>query len=251
MDRLVYTALNSLQLLQQAQSVTATNLANVGTTGFRKDTSAAFASVYAERDQKLEPRAWASIGESAFNDMPGELINTNDPMNIAVNGIGYMLVEPPSGEIALSRRGDLRRDLEGFLKSGDGAFILDEGGQRIQIPDYKSIEFGNGGTISIMPLNAGAEEFEPVLVGRIGLMDTTDVLLRKGTDAFIRPRDGSAPQASGNMSIKQNFIERSNVNPTDELIASIELARLFEVNVRMLKTAERLDQAGAGLLRID
>ena len=54
MDRLVYTALNSLQLLQEAQAVTATNLANVGTTGFRKDTSTAFASVYAETNGRLE-----------------------------------------------------------------------------------------------------------------------------------------------------------------------------------------------------
>tara|TARA_B100000073_G_scaffold336795_1_gene332020 strand:+ start:816 stop:1574 length:759 start_codon:yes stop_codon:yes gene_type:complete len=252
MDRMVYTALNSLKLLLETQTVSSTNLSNSTTIAFRKDTTAAFSSIYTEQKKNLTPRAFASIGQRSFNRNNGELIRTDAPFDIAINGDGWFSVIPESGEQALSRRGDLTRDLNNTLRTGDGSIILDVDGAPITLPDFREIEIGNDGMINIIPLLAGPEEFEFQEVARIGIYNADGIELAKGVDSFIRPVDENAVVPNDpSLRIKQGFLERSNVKPTDELVASIELARLYEVNVNLIKTAEQIDRSSSSLLRID
>lgn len=252
MDRMVYTALNSLKLLLETQTVSSTNLSNATTIAFRKDTTAAFSSVYSEQKKNLEPRAYASVGQRSFDRNNGELIRTDDSMDIAIDGRGWFSVIPESGKQALSRRGDLVRDLENTLRTGDNSVVLDINGAPITLPDYREIEIGNDGMINIIPLLAGPEEFEFQEVARIGIFNAEGIVLKKGEDSFIRPiNEDEIVPVDTFLRIKQGFLERSNVLPTDELVASIELARLYEVNVNLIKTAEDVDRSASALLRIE
>ena len=253
MDKMVYTALNSLRLLIETETVTSTNLSNATTTGFRKDTTAAFSTVYQERNKQLDPRAFASVGQRTFDAQSGELIRTDNPLDIAVDGAGWFLVTPPGGsQNALSRRGDLYRDIDGFIRSGDDALVLDVNGAPITLPDYREIEIGNDGTINIIPLAAGPEEIEFQVIGRVGIYNDAGILLEKDEDSYIRPVNfNDVPPADPFLRLKQGFIERSNVIASDELVSTLELARLYEVNVNMITTAEELDRSSSVLLRID
>jgi len=252
MDRMIYTALNSLKLLLETQTVSSTNLSNSTTIAFRKDTTAAFSSVYSEEKKNLQPRAFASVGQRSFDRNNGELIRTDNALDIAIDGRGWFKVIPESGQVALSRRGDLVRDLDNTLRTGDNSVVLDVNGAPITLPDFREIEVGNDGMLNIIPLLAGPEEFEFQEIARIGIFNAEGIVLKKGTDSFIRPEneDTDVPVDTF-LRLKQGFLERSNVLPTDELVASIELARLYEVNVNLIKTAEDIDRSSSSLLRID
>ena len=115
MDRSIYTALNSMQILRTNQSVTSQNLANSSSTGFQKDISTNFASVYLDRSKGLDPRVMALQDASGFDSSQGPKNPTGAPLDVALDGEGYFLVKPDNGNIALSRRGD-------FKVSADGLF---------------------------------------------------------------------------------------------------------------------------------
>ena len=101
MDRSIYTALNSMNILRDNQSVTAQNLANISVTGFQKDIQINFASVYLDRDKGIDPRVLALQEPGGFDATPGPVQQTGAPLDLAVDGSGYFIVKPANGKIAL------------------------------------------------------------------------------------------------------------------------------------------------------
>ena len=108
MDRMAQTALNSMKMLMENQMATAHNLSNLNTPGFRQDVITDFSSLYLNRNKGLEPRIVAGREVGKFSIEQGMMDNTNNPMDIAINGDGYFVVQPKNGIPAFSRRGDLQ-----------------------------------------------------------------------------------------------------------------------------------------------
>ena len=108
MDRSIYTALNSMNILRDNKSVTAQNLANVNVTGFQKDIQINFESVYLDRDKGIDPRVMALQDIGGFDSTPGPTQPTGVPLDLAIDGNGYFVVKPVDGKLALSRRGDFK-----------------------------------------------------------------------------------------------------------------------------------------------
>lgn len=248
MDRLIYTALNSLGNLRGTQIVTAQNLANQNVPGFRRDTIGEGQSFILEDQGRIEPRAFQIGRETAgFSDMSGFLNQTGEPLDIAIADKGWFYVQPDGGGApALSRRGDLRVGLDGALVNGAGEAILNQGLQAIILPPFRKLVVDEVGTISIEPMDGAPGERIEVTTLATTLAPGANLI--KGEDGQIRPATGPLPAPDQQAKVMQGALEGSNVNATEELISSIDLQRSFELNMRVVSTAKELDEAGTRLL---
>ena len=110
MDKSIFTALNSMQILKNNQSVTSQNLSNTNVPGFKKDIHANFGSLYLDREKGIDPRVYALSDVGAFDSSQGALNPTERPLDLSIDGDGFFIVNPKNGNQALSRRGDLKID---------------------------------------------------------------------------------------------------------------------------------------------
>ena len=115
MDKSIFTALNSMQILKNNQSVTSQNLSNTNVPGFKKDIHANFGSLYLDREKGIDPRVYALSDVGAFDNSQGALNPTERPLDLSIDGDGYFIVIPKNGNQALSRRGDLKVNENGIL----------------------------------------------------------------------------------------------------------------------------------------
>lgn len=248
MDRSIYTALNSMNILRDNQSVTAQNLANISVTGFQKDIQINFASVYLDRDKGIDPRVLALQEPGGFDSTPGPVQQTGAPLDLAVDGAGYFIVKPANGKTALSRRGDFTVSADGTLRDGTGTQPLSVDLEPITIPPHRKISISGDGIIEIEPLNAPLGQ--TVRVGQIATTFGSEVPLAKTIDGFVRPFDGSIPEPDNRTILLSGFLEGSNVQSVDELVTGIDQSRAYEINVKFISTAQEIDEASASLMRM-
>jgi len=248
MDRSIYTALNSMNILRDNQSVTAQNLANISVTGFQKDIQINFASVYLDRDKGIDPRVLALQEPGGFDSTPGPVQQTGAPLDLAVDGAGYFIVKPANGKTALSRRGDFTVSADGTLRDGTGTQPLSVDLEPITIPPHRKISISGDGIIEIEPLNAPLGQ--TVRVGQIATTFGSEVPLAKTIDGFVRPFDGSIPEPDNRTMLLSGFLEGSNVKSVDELVTGIDQSRAYEINVKFISTAQEIDEASASLMRM-
>ena len=248
MDRSIYTALNSMNILRDNQSVTAQNLANISVTGFQKDIQINFASVYLDRDKGIDPRVMALQEPGGFDATPGPVQQTGAPLDLAVDGSGYFIVKPANGKIALSRRGDFTVSADGTLRDGTGTQPLSVDLEPVTIPAHRKISISGDGIIEIEPLNAPLGQ--TVIVGQLATTFGSEVPLAKTIDGFVRPIDGSVPATDNRTILLSGFLEGSNVQSVDELVTGIDQSRAYEINVKFISTAQEIDEASASLMRM-
>ncbi len=249
MDKSIFTALNSMQILKNNQSVTSQNLSNTNVPGFKKDIHANFGSLYLDREKGIDPRVFALSDVGAFDNSQGALSPTERPLDLSIDGDGFFIVNPKNGNQALSRRGDLKIDENRILIDNTGAQILSVDLEPIEVPPFQKISIAKDGLITIQPLNA--EPGQEIIVGQIGTTrGTENVKLVKSLDGYIRTEDGGIPEPDQLSTIVSGFLESSNVKSVDQIVAGIEQARAFEINVKFITTAQELDEAGASLMRI-
>lgn len=249
MDRSIYTALNSMSILRDNQSVTSQNLANVSVPGFQKDVQINFSSVYLDRDKGIDPRVMALQEPGGFDNTPGPMSQTGSPMDVAIDGNGFFIVQPSSGgKIAMSRRGDFGVSADGILTDGTGTKPLSTDLEPIVVPPYRTITISGNGIIEIEPLNGPVGQ--KVRVAQLATTAGSEVPLTKTIDGFVRPFDGTVPEPDNRALLLNGFLEGSNVKSVDELVAGIDQSRAYEVNVKFLTTAKEIDEATASLMRM-
>jgi len=251
MDRLIHTTLNSLANLRDSRVISAQNLSNMAVPGFRRDLPNEGSAHFLDALNGASARAFQlERGVHGFSRAPGPLEQTGDPMDLAIADRGFFVVLPPEGgEPALTRRGDLRLGAGGELVNGAGEMMLGADLEPVVLPPFRDMVVNDLGQVVITPLDGGPGD--RVLVATLATVDPPDALaLRKSPDGRIRTVDGAPlPAPDQNARVLQGVREGSNVNATAELIASIELQRTFELNLRMIQTAREIDEAGAALLR--
>ncbi len=244
MDRLIYIAMSGASEIMHAQAVNTHNLANANTTGFRADLEA-FKSmpVYGPG---YPSRVYVLAENAAVDFAPGALISTGRDLDVAINGEGWIAVQTVDGGEAYTRAGDLHFDSNGLLTTGAGHLVLGNAGP-IAVPPFEKLEIGTDGTLSIQPLGQAPNTL--AVVDRIKLVNPEVVNLVKGSDGLIRTHQGEpvAPEASVRLSAGR--LESSNVNSVEAMVNMIQLARQFELQVKMMATAEKNDEATAHLMR--
>jgi len=259
MDKMVQTALNSMKMLMENQVATAHNLSNLSTPGFKQDVVTDFSSIYLNRQEGLEPRIVAAREVGKFSVEQGMLDNTKNPMDVAINGDGYFVIQPNNADPAFSRRGDFSVNENGELLDGAGNKVLDAGMQPLVIPAFREINITGQGEILIQPIAAAPGELA-VNAGTIATyVPQEGDILKKSLDGKIRfdpniNEDGTIEQVpiepNQQAKLATGYLEKSNVNAVEEMVNTIDQMRKFEMHVKLIQMAEELDQAGTSLLRI-
>ncbi|QSX32739.1 flagellar basal-body rod protein FlgF [Shewanella avicenniae] len=247
MDKFLYISMTGAKQNMNALSVRANNLANASTDGFKADLNQARAmQAFGEG---LPTRVFALSEKPASSFKNGPIQTTGRDMDIAIKGDGWIAVEDADGGEAYSRAGSLTFDSFGMVKNSHGDPVLGENGAPIILPlPIRKLDIGSDGMISVQPLGATPEvNFE---VARIKLVNPGNENMMRGDDGLYRLMDGTTADANGDVSIVNGAIEGSNVNPIEEMTALINLQRQFELQVKMMKSAEENDKASASLLRI-
>lgn len=248
MDRLVYTALSGLRSAMAAQDVTAHNIANASTLGFKRDISASQGQTLSG-GESFQSRIQAAEGVLAPDQEAGVINQTGRTLDVAMSGKAMMAVQATDGTEAYTRRGDLRIGVTGLLETGDGLPVIGEGGP-ITVPAANKVEIGADGTVSIQP--QGAQATEMTQVGRIKLVTPDDPSkLKKGLDNLMRSGDGNPLAQDDTAQLQTGSLESSNVNMMGSMIDMIEQARAYEVQVQLVKSVRDMDVDSSALLKLE
>lgn len=230
MDRLIYVAMTGAREMMQQQSITANNLANVNTTGFRADQMASRAlPVF---NLNLPTRVYAVTQGLRADFQQGPMQETGRNLDVAVKGAGWLAVQAPDGQEAYTRNGDLQISPSGILQTADGRPVLGNGGP-ISLPPLQSISIGADGTVSGVP--QGQPATAQVVFDRIKLVNPPAASLAKGPDGLFRSSAGPAP-ADARVGLAVGFLEGSNVNPVEAMVQMISQSRQFETQLKLIQT---------------
>ena len=258
MDRMIHTALNSLKMILQNQQITSQNIANATVIGYRKDTSSEFGTAYLNGENSLNTRVFATRQIGTFSNQQGNLESTENSLDVAIKGNGFFIIQTKSGDQALSRRGDLKIDQNGQLMDGEGNLMLGEDLQPIIVPAFREIEISSQGAISIKALEA-PQDAPAQVVANLGTTLAEDLELTKDENGFIKPKgqvneEGNLEEIEinpeQNVFMVNKFLEKSNVNPVEELILTLEHQRNYETHVKFIDLAKQMDEGGASLMRV-
>ncbi len=245
MDRLIHTSLSAMRANMARQAVTANNLANAATTGFRADMSSA--QPLWIKGPGLPDRAVASE-EVRAADMTGAAnISTGRALDIAMNGDAMLNVQAENGDEAYTRRGDLMVSASGLLTTGDGRPVLGEGGP-ITVPPADQMRIDATGVLWIVP--PGGDPAAPQRVDRLRLASPAGSDVVKHVDGLFRVRGGGVLPDDPQASVTAGALEGSNVNATSALVDMIEAARSWDTQIKLITTARDLDSETAGLMRL-
>jgi len=248
MDRALYIAMTGAKHNTLGQAAEANNLANVSTTGFRRDFEQARSMpVFGEH---FPTRAYAMEERPASDFNPGTLIHTGRDLDLAIDNQGWFAVQDANGEEAYTRRGDLRIDQFGRLINGDGNQMLGNGGPAV-IPPYEKLYIADDGTISIQAQGDEPAVVADVLQLKMVLPDQRE--MEKGEDGLFRMRgqeEGDIQPPDPAIQIVSGHLEHSNVNAVHSLTQIMSLHRQYELQVKMMKTVDENAQKTASIMSI-
>ncbi|MGI2226673.1 flagellar basal body rod protein FlgF [Shewanella frigidimarina] len=242
MDKMLYTAASGASRIMEAQSIRANNLANAETTGFKADLERVKSITLPGAEASLNTRVLVQTQNNGFSQQSGEMNHTGRTLDLAIRDKGLFSVMVDGGE-AYTRAGAMMADAEGQLTI-DGRPVVGVNGP-IVLPEYKDLFVGEDGTISVLPAEVGVIEE----VGRLKMVNPDLAELAKGGDGLLYPTAGGALVADAGVQVDSGFLEASNVQAVSELIASMDLSRQFEIQVKLMKSAEKLAETGNRLLR--
>lgn len=246
MDRLIYTAMTGAKHVFMQQAGTANNLANASTVGFKAQEHR-FRAVPVQ-GEGMPTRAFVVDASVSDDFTEGPLMFTGRNLDVAVQGQGWIAVQLPDGSEAYTRAGSLEVDVTGQLRTKSGYTVIGDGGP-INIPPDNNVEIAPDGTISLIssfgtPNNVNA-------IGRIKLVNPPESNLVRGADGLFRQRDGQPAQADEKVQLASGSLEGSNVNVTDAMVNLISLSRQFELQIKMMQTADQDAQRADQLLTLN
>ena len=233
MDRLIYTAMTGASHTLIQQATVAQNLANAATTGYRAETNT-FRAVPVV-GAGAPTRTFVVDSTVGANFGPGAIQQTNRDLDVAVQGTGWIAVQLANGSEAYTRNGSLQISPNGVLQTRNGFNVQGDGGA-ISIPPDSNITIAKDGTVSMVP--TGLKPSTVAVVGRIKLVNPPDDQLVKGSDGLFRLRGGGEAQADAGVALIDGALEGSNVNVVHEMVNMIALARQFDMQMKMLQSAE-------------
>ena len=245
MDRLIYTAMTGASHVLQQQAAVAQALSNTGTPGYRAAVNT-FRAVPLVGDG-LPTRAFVVDSTAGADFAPGALQQTGRELDVAVQGQGWIAVQAANGSEAYTRNGSLQISANGILQTRSGLAVAGDGGQ-IAIPPDTEITIARDGTISTVP--SGPKPSQVVVVGRIKLVNPPLAQLVRGADGLFRTRDGVPAVADAAVMVASGGLESSNVNVVEAMVNMISLARQFDMQMKMLQSADSNARQAGTILNI-
>jgi flagellar basal-body rod protein FlgF len=245
MDNMLYIAMTGAKQMLAAQGANSNNLANINTSGFRADL-AAFKSLPVS-GPGFASRVYAQADGNGVDLSAGTVTTTGRELDVAIDGDGWIAVQGADGKEAYTRSGELRISANGVLETYGGYAVLADGGP-ITVPPADKLEIGADGTVSIRPVGQAPSTL--AVVGRIKLANPAADQLAKGTDGLMRLKDGSSAPAEASVKLVSGALESSNVSSVDAMANMIELSRMYDMQIKIMKEAQQNDAASAQLMTL-
>ena len=241
----IYTALTGAIAQQQALDVTANNVANATTTGFRAD-RAVFGEFLAgaQRNQPQDPTlprpprpdVFVRMDETTLDTTGGGLRLTGNPLDLALQGDGFFVVKTQAGD-RLTRAGNFVQRANGVISTVDGHTVMGATGKPLIVPPQTR-------ELTISP--DGAVRADGQEIGKLKLVRAEDPmrLVREGTTHFSAPQGVKLVPASS-VEVVQGHLETSNVNAVAGLNDLISVNRCFDAIQRVIETFQKIDDRTA------
>jgi flagellar basal-body rod protein FlgG len=254
MMRALYTAATGMIAQQYNIDTISNNLANVNTTGFRKNVAHFQDLIYQNLRTPGTPVGpsviptgqdvglGVKVGSSEKNFTQGTLQQTSNPLDVAIQGEGFFQVTMPDGTSAYTRDGSFKRDANGSIVTADGYFLSPQ----ITIPaNATAVQIGADGTVTAQIPG----QQQPQQLGQIQLVRFTNPagLSPTGENLFAQTGASGAPTLSqpglnGTGTLQGGYLEASNVSVVDEIVNMITAQRAYEANSKAITTADEMLQ---------
>jgi flagellar basal-body rod protein FlgF len=238
MDNAQLIGLSRQVALARNLEVVANNIANVNTTGFKGD-NAIFEEFLSLPARESQTTGGIGLPLSFVQDRgvwrdfaQGALQATGNPLDVAINGDGFLVVQSPNGE-RYTRNGSLQIAASGQLVTNDGMPVLGENGPITFQPTDRNIAISKDGRVTV---NEGADSRTEGFRGKLRLVRFAQPqqLRKDGTSNFIAA-EGVTPEAAANSTIQQSFVEKSNINAVMEMTRMIDITRTYTQIANMLQ----------------
>jgi flagellar basal-body rod protein FlgF len=220
----------SIDALTKEFDIIAHNLANVSTVGFKRRCNAFSKTLEAQDVEKYSP---GTIDlNSAFDFSQGSFVETGRPLDFALHGKGFFVIETPTGPL-YTRNGTFNANQNSQIVDSMGRIVAGMAGP-ITIP-------GNVGISQLNTLSDGTVSAGEISIGKFRLVDFNDnenKLIPVGNSCYRMPDENIQPVEAEHILVKQGYQEASNVQIIDELVDMILVSRLYEANMKSL-TAEK------------
>lgn len=255
MNKALWVAKTGLEAQQTRMSVISNNLANVNTTAFKRD-RAAFedllyqnvrqAGAQSSQDTRLPSGLQLGTGVRTVATEKiqtlGNIVQTENSLDVAIQGRGFFQVLKPDGNIAYSRDGAFKLDETGQLVTSSGYVVQ----PAITLPNNAtSVTIGSDGVVSALTPGSAT----PTQLGSIQLADFINPggLQAIGQNLYDETASSGSPSTgtpglNGLGSVIQGALETSNVNVVEELVNMIETQRAYEMNSKAIQTTDRMLQ---------
>jgi flagellar basal-body rod protein FlgG len=262
MLRALYSAASGMQAQETNIDVISNNIANVNTTGYKRSRAEFQDLIYqyllepgAPTSQSTQSPSGIQVGlgvkTAAVQKMfgQGDLISTENQLDVAIEGDGFFQIEKPDGTLAYSRSGSFQLDLQGNMVTADGYRVL----PGIAIPpNALGVTIGQDGTVSVrIPDNPQAQLIGQLTAVRFpnnGGLRAVGRNLYEETNSSGTPVQGIFSQ-QGFGSLQQGFLESSNVSVVEQVVNMITAQRAYEANSKGIQTADDMLQQAINLKR--
>jgi flagellar basal-body rod protein FlgF len=242
---MIYVAMSGAKHILGQQATVAHNLANASTNGYRAAASA-FRAVPVQGDG-LATRTFVVDSTPGANFAPGVLQHTGRDLDVAVQGPGWIAVQASDGSEAYTRNGSLQVSSNGLLQTRNGLNVVGDGGP-ISVPPDSTITIAKEGMVSVVSTVPPPKSVNAV--GRIKLVNPDENLMVRGGDGLFRLANGGSADANPRVELAAGALEGSNVNVVEEMIRMISLARQFDLQMKLLSSADGNAQKASQILNI-
>lgn len=246
MDRLIYTAMSGASHTMQQQATVGQNLSNVNTPGYRAAVNA-FRAVPLV-GEGLPTRAFVVDSTAGTDFSQGAMQPTGRNLDLAVQGNGWIAVQLENGSEAYTRNGSFKVSPEGILQTRTGLNVAGDAGF-ITIPPNTEVTIATDGTISTV--TRGQLPNQVAVIGRIKLVNPPEAQMVRGDDGLFRTLDGKPVAADVGVKVASGSLESSNVNTVDAMVSMISLARQFDMQMKMLQSADNNAKQASQLLNMN
>jgi|tagenome__1003787_1003787.scaffolds.fasta_scaffold20985825_8 flagellar basal-body rod protein FlgG len=235
----LYSAAAGMIAQQTRIDALANDIANVNTTGY-KQLRLGFRDLAYNIESGMRVGAGAALVDGGREFSSGALLQTGDPLSVALTGPGFLQVRLADGRIGLTRGGDIHLD-------GNGTFTL-ASGERLwpQITLPKGVSAGD---VSISP--QGVVSAKGSVVGRLSIVDVPapSKLQPIGGSIFVPTAASGAARAAGGTRVDQGFLEASNVSLADAMVNVIDAQRSYQLDAKVISTQDQLMEIANGIRR--
>ncbi len=212
------------------QDIISNNIANVNTTGFKKDSAFLQDVIDAQLALQVRTGEGTFIADNNYSTTSfeqGQLIPTGSPLDVGIDGKGFFVIQAENGE-RYTRDGNFKLNLEGQLVTNNGDAVMGQGGE-ITI---------DGGNVTIGSNGEVFADGEPVDIIKIIAFEDSKTALRKEGNSLYSKTSAASEVEAEEFKLLQGFKEGSNINIVSSMVNMIDIHRTYEANEKALKASD-------------